>query len=74
MAEKHNTRYKITNNTSIHPTLVEVVAASDIPLLYLIRKRLPGRKPYPKWLLLALILVGPMAMVAQHQIQNNKQH
>ncbi|WP_025718697.1 cytochrome ubiquinol oxidase subunit I [Paenibacillus polymyxa] len=35
-----------------------------IPLLYLIRKRLPGRKPYPRWLLLALILVGPMAMVA----------
>lgn len=35
-----------------------------IPLLYILRKWLPGRKPYPKWLLLALLLVGPMAMVA----------
>lgn len=35
-----------------------------IPLLFLFRKKLPGRSSYPKWLLLLMMLVGPMAMVA----------
>lgn len=35
-----------------------------IPLLYIFRKKLPGKKPYPKWLLVLLLTLGPMAMVA----------
>lgn len=35
-----------------------------IPLLYIFRKKLPGKKPYPKWLLIALFALGPLALVA----------
>lgn len=35
-----------------------------IPLLYMFRKKLPGKKPYPKWLLVAIVALGPTAMVA----------
>lgn len=35
-----------------------------IPLLYIFRKKLPGKKPYPKWLLVALFALGPLALVA----------
>lgn len=35
-----------------------------IPLLYIFRKKLPGKKLYPKWLLVLLLTLGPMAMVA----------
>lgn len=35
-----------------------------IPLLYLFRRKLPGKKPYPKWLLLSIVALGPLAMSA----------
>ncbi|NMO97266.1 cytochrome ubiquinol oxidase subunit I [Paenibacillus lemnae] len=35
-----------------------------IPLLYMFRRKLPGKKPYPKWLLIAILALGPSAMVA----------
>ncbi|MDQ0173194.1 cytochrome ubiquinol oxidase subunit I [Paenibacillus tundrae] len=35
-----------------------------IPVLYVLRRWLPGRKPYPKWLLLGIVLLGPLAMIA----------
>ncbi|MEK3733441.1 MULTISPECIES: cytochrome ubiquinol oxidase subunit I [Paenibacillus] len=35
-----------------------------IPLLYMFRKKLPGKKPYPKWLLLSILALGPLTMSA----------
>lgn len=35
-----------------------------IPLLYFFRKKLPGKQSYPKWLLISLLALGPLAMVA----------
>ncbi|WP_334076178.1 MULTISPECIES: cytochrome ubiquinol oxidase subunit I [Paenibacillus] len=38
-----------------------------IPFLFLLRKRLPGKlrgKGYPKWLLLGIVALGPLAMAA----------
>ncbi|GIO87750.1 cytochrome ubiquinol oxidase subunit I [Paenibacillus faecis] len=38
-----------------------------IPFLFLLRKRLPGKlrgKGYPKWLLLGIVALGPLAMTA----------
>lgn len=35
-----------------------------IPLLYMFRKRLPGKKSYPKWLLIGIIALGPLALMA----------
>ncbi|UNK17814.1 cytochrome ubiquinol oxidase subunit I [Paenibacillus sp. N3/727] len=35
-----------------------------IPLLYMFRKWLPGKKAYPKWLLIGILALGPMALVA----------
>jgi cytochrome d ubiquinol oxidase subunit I len=36
-----------------------------IPILYLFRRRLPGKqKGYPKWLLVAIIALGPLAFIA----------
>ncbi|WP_138227880.1 cytochrome ubiquinol oxidase subunit I [Paenibacillus algicola] len=35
-----------------------------IPLMFMLRKRLPGKKPYPTWLLIGIFALGPSAMVA----------
>ncbi|MCJ8014514.1 cytochrome ubiquinol oxidase subunit I [Paenibacillus sp. KQZ6P-2] len=35
-----------------------------IPLLYMFRKRLPGKKPYPRWLLIGIVALGPLALTA----------
>ncbi|WP_209849529.1 cytochrome ubiquinol oxidase subunit I [Paenibacillus sediminis] len=35
-----------------------------IPLLYMLRKKLPGKKHYPKWLLVLLVALAPLAMTA----------
>lgn len=35
-----------------------------IPIAYILRKKLPGRKPYPGWLIIALLALGPLAFCA----------
>ncbi|MGF7048315.1 cytochrome d ubiquinol oxidase subunit I [Paenibacillus sp. DS2015] len=35
-----------------------------IPLLYMFRKRLPGKKKYPIWMLISIMALGPLSLMA----------
>ncbi|GAB6992406.1 cytochrome ubiquinol oxidase subunit I [Paenibacillus pini] len=35
-----------------------------IPLIYMLRKRLPGKKVYPQWMMIGLMALGPLSLTA----------